>query len=38
MLLVVGAPVVIALFLRVLVALGAPIFESQTRGGRRPCA
>jgi ABC-2 type transport system permease protein len=34
MLLVVGAPVVIALFLRVLVALGAPILEShQTRGG-----
>jgi ABC-2 type transport system permease protein len=34
MLLVVGAPVLIALFLRVLVALGAPIFEShQTRGG-----
>jgi ABC-type transport system involved in multi-copper enzyme maturation permease subunit len=32
MLLVVGAPVVIALFLRVLVGLGAPIFESQTRG------
>jgi ABC-2 type transport system permease protein len=34
MLLVVGAPVVIALFVRVLVALGAPVFESQqTRGG-----
>jgi ABC-2 type transport system permease protein len=33
MLLVVGAPVLIALFLRVLVALGAPIFESQTGGG-----
>jgi ABC-type transport system involved in multi-copper enzyme maturation permease subunit len=34
MLLVVGAPVLIALFLRLLVALGAPIFEShQTRGG-----
>jgi ABC-2 type transport system permease protein len=34
MLLVVGAPVLIALFLRVLVALGAPILEShQTRGG-----
>lgn len=34
MLLVVGAPVLIALFLRVLVALGAPIFEShQTRNG-----
>ena len=28
MLLVVGAPVVIALFLRVLVALGAPVFEN----------
>jgi ABC-2 type transport system permease protein len=34
MLLVVGAPVLIALFLRVLVALGAPVFEShQTRDG-----
>jgi ABC-2 type transport system permease protein len=33
MLLVVGAPVLIALFLRVLVFLGAPIFESQSRGG-----
>jgi len=34
MLLVVGAPVVIALFLRVIVALGAPVFEShQTRDG-----
>jgi ABC-type transport system involved in multi-copper enzyme maturation permease subunit len=31
MLLVVGAPVVIALFLRVLVDLGAPLFESQER-------
>ena len=36
MLLVVGAPVVIALFLRVLVALGAPIFENtETRDGIR---
>jgi ABC-2 type transport system permease protein len=34
MALVVGAPVLIALFLRVLVALGAPIFEStETRNG-----
>jgi ABC-type transport system involved in multi-copper enzyme maturation permease subunit len=34
MLLVVGAPVLIALFLRVLVGLGAPIFEDQeTRNG-----
>lgn len=34
MALVVGAPVLIALFLRVLVALGAPIFEStETRSG-----
>lgn len=34
MLLVVGAPVLIALFLRLLVALGAPLFESQeTRDG-----
>jgi ABC-2 type transport system permease protein len=32
MLLVVGAPVVIALFLRVLVALGAPIFEGSRNG------
>jgi len=33
MLLVVGAPVVIALFLRVLVALGAPILGNEVRGG-----
>ena len=33
MALVVGAPVVIALLLRVLVGLGAPIFEEQGRGG-----
>ena len=33
MALVVGAPVLIALFLRVLVALGAPIFETGRRDG-----
>jgi hypothetical protein len=33
MALVVGAPVLIALLLRVLVGLGAPIFEEQGRGG-----
>jgi ABC-type transport system involved in multi-copper enzyme maturation permease subunit len=33
MLLVTGAPVVIALFLRLLVALGAPILEGGPRGG-----
>jgi hypothetical protein len=33
MLLVVGAPVVIAAFVRLLVALGAPILDENVRGG-----